>query len=709
VLQLFSPSFDAAIAQTMVSLTSGACLVLAEPRAVLPGPDLASLLQAEAITMVAMPPSALAALPEDSYPALQTLVVGGEACPADLAWRWASSRRLINAYGPTEMTIRASAGVLRQGEAVSIGRPIERTRAYVLDGRLEPVAMGLAGELYLTGLGLARGYLGQPEATAGAFVPDRFCAQAGGRLYRTGDRVRRLPDGRLEFLGRMDRQVKVRGFRIELGEVEVALARHPAVGETVAMVREDRTGDRRLVACVVPREGEPAVAELRSFLRGLLPEYMIPSHFVFRDRLPLLPSGKVDLQSLARETGAPKAVAGTTLPRNPWEAALAEVFAEVLGLPQVGVQDDFFELGGHSLLAVGLKARIEKRFGRQMPLALLFEGPTVEQLAVRLFNPSRYAAWSPLVAMQPEGAKTPFFCVHPLGGGVVGYYRYLMRRLGPDRAFYGLQARGLEEYAGLAHPSIEEMASEYVARLRTVQPQGPYLLGGASFGGAIAFEMAQQLTQQGEEVGTLALIDAQVKPLVTEGETPEGEEPPPLNADEFAYDMARSLAALAEKQLRLTYKELQGLPEERFLTVLLERLREAGLVDEGIDVPWLRRYRESLSARIAAGSRYRARPYPGRIDLFRTTRSAPGEPPAESPGAAADPTLGWSGIALGGVEVHWISATHQTMLLEPAVMDVAALLKECFRPVDKKVEARGGPIVKKPVEAERQEQRSRRR
>ncbi|HSS49714.1 MAG TPA: amino acid adenylation domain-containing protein, partial [Thermoanaerobaculia bacterium] len=306
VLQFSSPSFDASVSEIVVTLAAGACLCLAGRQAMMPGPDLASLLDGSGITVVTLPPSALAALPEEPHPALRTLVVAGEACPPDLAWRWARSLRVVNAYGPTEMTVCASAGVVREGEALSIGRAIDDTRLHVLDPRMNPVPIGVAGELYLTGPGLARGYHGRPEATAEAFVPDPFTAESGGRLYRTGDRVRRLPDGRTEFLGRADRQVKLRGFRIELGEIEAALARHPAVAEAAAVVREERTGDRRLEACAVPRipaTADLSPAELRTFLRGLLPEYMVPSRIVVRERLPLLPNGKVDLRSLAREPG----------------------------------------------------------------------------------------------------------------------------------------------------------------------------------------------------------------------------------------------------------------------------------------------------------------------------------------------------------------------------------------------------------------------
>jgi thioesterase domain-containing protein/acyl carrier protein len=537
---------------------------------------------------------------------------------------------------------------------------------------MNPVPIGVAGDLYLTGPGLARGYHGRPEATAEAFVPDPFTAQAGERLYRTGDRARRLRDGRIEFLGRFDRQVKLRGFRIELGEIEAALARHPTVSEAAAIVREEGTGDRRLVAYVVPREGNASPAELRASLRDLLPEYMVPSRFVLLERLPLLPSGKVDLRSLALGKGLSGGAEDTrgVAPRNPWEAALAEVFAEVLGLESVGVEDDFFDLGGHSLLAVGLAAKIEKRFGRKLPLAALFEGATVEQVAIRLFDPARFDAWSPLVAMQPEGSKPPFFCVHPIGGGVTGYYRHLMRHLGPDQPFYGLQARGLEENAGLRHPWIEEMASEYIEALRSVQPHGPYLLGGASYGGWIAFEMAQQLKSQGEQIALLALIDAAApKFLETHGEKDDEDEATPDPALQ-SHGMAHAMAVIAGKELRLSLEELQDLPLEELLALVLERMREAGLTDGEVDVSWVLRYRQSYNDRIRAGARYRARPYDGRIDLFRTTGSEAVEPPAE----VENPTFGWDAVAPAGVVVHWFAGTHQAMLLEPYVIALAEAL-----------------------------------
>jgi thioesterase domain-containing protein/acyl carrier protein len=536
---------------------------------------------------------------------------------------------------------------------------------------MSPVPVGVAGELYLTGPGLALGYHGRPEATAGAFVPDPFAAQPGGRLYRTGDRVRLLQDGRIEFLGRVDRQVKLRGFRIELGEIEAALARHPSVNEAAAVVREDRPDDNRLVAFVVPREGsEPAPAELRSFLRNLLPEHMVPSRFIVLERMPLLPGGKVDFRSLALDESRPaEAMEPSGVPpRNPWEAALAEIFSDVLGVESVGVTDDFFSLGGHSLLAVGLAARIEKRFGRKLPLSVLFEGSTVERLAVRLFETS-HQPWSPLVAMQPEGSKPPLFCVHAIGGGVTGYYRHLVRHLGPDQPFYGLQARGLEEQAGLQHPTIEEMAAEYIDALRSVQPHGPYLLGGASFGGMIAFEMAQQLTGQGESIALLALLDAEPPRAFEEGSQADEEEEPEPDVALQSYHMAKAMALIAGKELRLTLEELQVLPPEEALALVLERAREAGLADETIDLPWLLRYRQSFNARIRSGDRYRARPYPGRLSLFLTTGSDAAEPPA-----GVDRSLGWRALAPEGVEAHWVPGSHDGMLLEPHVVHLAEAL-----------------------------------
>ncbi|MEU7133061.1 amino acid adenylation domain-containing protein [Streptomyces sp. NPDC046261] len=352
VLLFASPSFDAAVWELCMALLTGSCAVLADKDRLLPGPSLAAVIAEHGVTHLTLPPSALPVMPEGSLPPGSTLVVAGEATAPDLVRTWSEGRRMVNAYGPTESTVCASMSAPLSGAVVApIGRPITGTRLYVLDAHLQPVPVGVPGELYLAGAGLARGYLGRPGLSAGSFVADPF-GEPGARMYRTGDLARWRPDGDLEYLGRADHQVKVRGFRIEPGEVESALAAHPEVAQALVMVREDRPAARRLVAYVV---GTADAAVLRPFLAASLPDYMVPAAFVTLDALPLTANGKVDRKAL------PMPVLGVgdggSEPATAREALLCELLAAVLEVGRVGADDSFFDLGGDSILAIRLVSR----------------------------------------------------------------------------------------------------------------------------------------------------------------------------------------------------------------------------------------------------------------------------------------------------------------------------------------------------------------
>jgi amino acid adenylation domain-containing protein/non-ribosomal peptide synthase protein (TIGR01720 family) len=480
------------------------------------------LLAREGVTVLNQTPSAFYQLMQADQDnptlgqslALRTVIFGGEALDPTHLVDWYRRHpdhapTLVNMYGITETTVHVTHVALDRDSATAeatsiIGTNIPDLRTYVLDAGLQLVPVGVVGELYVAGAGLARGYLGRPGVTAERFVADLF-GRLGGRMYRTGDLVRRRPDGELEFVGRVDDQVKIRGFRIELGEIEAALAAYPAVAQAAVVARRDRSDVKRLAAYVVPAMNSVVSVDLlRKFLRERLPEYMMPATVVVVEKLPLTVNGKLDRDALpAPEFGS----AGTgRAPRTLQEQLLAELFAEVLDVTKVGVDDDFFDLGGHSLSATRLVARIRATFGVELELRTLFEAPTVGGLAARLDMDDPGDAFEVILPLRTQGRGVPLFCLHP-GGGVSWSYCGLIKYLGPDRPVYGVQARSLARPEPLP-TSIEQMAADYADQICKVQPAGPYCLLGWSVGGIVAHAVATELQQRGEQVALLALLDS---------------------------------------------------------------------------------------------------------------------------------------------------------------------------------------------------------
>ncbi len=649
VLQFASFGFDASVSEIFVTLLSGAALYL-PPQRVIDGLELTSLLREAAISAVTLPPSLLAVLPSDNLPALRTVVTAGEACPPAVAERWATGRRLVNGYGPTETTVCATMALLAApaGRA-PIGRPIEQVQTYVLDRWGRPTPAGVPGELYIGGVGVARGYLGRPDLTAERFVPDPFGATPGARRYRTGDRVRLLASGELEFLDRIDQQVKLRGFRVELGEIEAALLRHPAVRAAAVTIREDSPGNSRLVAYLVPAGTEPADGtELRAFLAEQLPAYMLPTAFVALERLPLTPNGKLDRRALPapeqRHTGAQSSAGDDEI-----EQQLVRLWEELFATSPISASDNFFELGGHSLLALQMQARIQQSFGTALPVAALLEAPTIAQLAGRLREATAHEAWPTLITIRAEGSLRPLFLVSPGAGNVLSY-QALVEHLDAEQPVYVLQAPSIR-WEQEPYPSIEAMAAHYIATIRASWPEGPYSIGGWSFGGLIAYEMAQQLAAQDAGADLLVLLDTQV-PEALAGFDAE------LLFTFYAEQL--DVAIDRERLLQLSY------PEQ--LDYFFGLVQAAEVLPPELDLATARRILNITRVNATLSERYALRPYSGPVVFFRARKRDEHGPKSESLPA-------WKALCGAGLQVYEIGGTHQTFLTEPYVKTLAKRLE----------------------------------
>ncbi|NPC46572.1 non-ribosomal peptide synthase/polyketide synthase, partial [Corallococcus exiguus] len=654
-----SLNFDLSVFELFAPLSSGGAVVVARNAL-----HLAELSTAGHVTLVNTVPSAMAQLLRLGAvpPSVRVINLAGEALPETLAkqvYAVPTVGKLFNLYGPSEDTTYSTASLVGRDEVPLIGRPLPATRAYVLDASLQPVPVGVAGELYLAGEGQARGYLLRPELTAERFVPEPY-GPPGGRMYRTGDRVRYRLDGRLEYLGRIDFQVKVRGFRIELGEIEAALRRAPGLKDAV-VVAKGEAADKRLVAYVTPKADTSLEVEaLKAHLRQGLPEYMVPATFVVMDALPLNSNGKVDRKALPEPDAHAIEARDFVAPRDALEMQLARIWEDVLGVRSVGVRSSFFELGGHSLLAVRMLASIRERLGLNLPLSVLFQQPTVEQLAQVLRDDSR--AWTPLVPLERgESGQRPLFLVHPGGGNVLAYSE-LARRLGPSLPVFGLQSRGLDGRPVVE--SIEEMATLYIEAIRTVQPQGPYQLGGWSLGGVIAYEMARRLREAGEAVDLLALIDAHVPGITSPSET----EPHFSSEARVRIAFAQTTATAFGQELAVSAEALAQGDDDAMLDHLLQEGVRANILDTHSGAAQLRALFRVFQANLFAQEKYVPRPYDGTALLLSASEAAAGLPRHR----------GWEPLVRGGLEVHDIPGSHHELLqdthLEPIVERLRLIL-----------------------------------
>jgi amino acid adenylation domain-containing protein len=655
LLAVTTLSFDIAGLELLLPLMTGSRIVLASQTEASDPMALRDLLQRTQPVLMQATPSTWRMLIDAGWNGSKSLkiLVGGEKVTREVADALLDrGAEVWNVYGPTETTIWSTICRLeKDGQPVTIGRPLANTSLFVLDANRRLLPQGISGELYIGGDGVALGYLNRPELTAERFVPNPF---GTGRLYRTGDIVRYQPDGRLEILGRNDAQVKVRGFRIELGDVEEALAACPQVRAAAVVVRTAASGESVLAGYFVPDpSAQTNVSEIRSQLAKRLPEYMVPTFLVPMKALPLTLNGKIDRKALpvpdveVAPDAAPEPV------KDRLEATLIGIWEAVLGVRPIGRTQNFFDLGGHSVLAAKAFARMERTLGTALPLATLFQAPTVEKLAQVIRNSNWKPLWSSLVAIRPEGTKPPFFFVHPIGGNVLTFVGFC-GHFGPDRPIYGLQARGLDGEEA-PHTLITEMAQDYIRGMRSVQPEGPYFIGGFSAGGVVAFEMAHQLRAAGQHVAVLALLDTDVSGM----QTAEG----PIEV------RLRRWVRIVKMNLR--YASKMRLPEflsrkssnfrmrrKVFFCAIRERL--------GLEVQPAKLSAEE--AFLLAIRRYSPKPYPGSATLFRSGDGS------DDP----EPKMGWERLIEGHLDIQQVSGDHDTILQEPHIRMLARLLEDCL-------------------------------
>jgi len=597
---------------------------------------------------------------------LQAVLIGGEAIDQG-TWdilRQSSKTTFYNVYGPTECTVNVTVcPIVPVLEKPTIGRSLADTEIYILDANLQPVPLGVKGELYLGGIRVARGYLNRPELTAQKFIVNPFSNEPEARLYKTGDLARYLADGNIEYLGRIDNQVKVRGFRIELGEIANCILQHQQVKEVFMITKEDFSGNQNLVAYVVGKD--LTTQELRLFLHSQLPDYMIPNTFVFLDALPLTPNGKIDQRALPTADWSRDEQEITFVqPRDEWELKLAAIWEQVLKIDGVGIYDNFFELGGHSMLALQLFAQIQAKFQRDLSINTLFSAPTVEQLASILKQQeNNNSSESNIVPIQSHGDKPPFFFVHGGAGGLLQFQK-LAQHIGTDQPFYGLEAIGMDGKQAIP-TTVEEMATQYVQELRSFKPEGPYRLGGLCFGGKVALEMAQQLQAAGQEVSLLILFNTMATGAMRRS---------PIGQRFFGH-----LVNLARKGPKFAIEKTKGKIawiEHKLRRELNKKKLKAALQSaqaSGQSLSHKQRHLPVAEAHSKANKMYVPQTYAGKLTLIQTQ----GDLKAPE-GYEIEPQWGWGKIAKGGLEIHVVPGRHHAVLTDENIAAQAEILRACL-------------------------------
>ena len=680
ILQFAALSFDVAAEELYPTWLSGATVIL-RPESILTSFEVFEQFVVEnKITILNLPAafwqewvselerSTAAKVPER----VRLVVTGSEKVSGEKLNRWLElvpdRVRWLNAYGPTEATITSTIFDPQKsstpiGAAVSIGRPIDNLQVYLLDEQMQPVPIGVGGELHLGGVGLARGYLNRDDLTAGKFVQSPFSTSTADRLYKTGDLARYLPDGNIEFLGRADHQVKIRGFRIELGEIEAVLEAQDGITECVVDVRQDGGGNGRLVGYIVTNEQAIDEELVRLNLKEQLPDYMVPTDYMHMDSLPLTPSGKINRRALPTPDFSAHTSTEIVPPRTELEKQLVDIWQDLLNVNPIGITDNYFELGGQSLLAMRLFAQIKDVTGQKLPLATLFESPTIEELAVAIdheikgIQPERklsnnYKPW--VIPIQPKGNKTPFF---HMGGSALLYN--LAKYLGEDQPMFGV----LEQDLDGEHPlyvTVEDIVPHCIEGIRSVQPEGPYIIGGLCFGAVVSIEVARALRAQGEEVALVVMIDSyapdaiQAPTSVTVNGEPIEESHTPI----YKRSPDVIVRKIRKKAWRKSWKHIHN-----FYTKI------------GRPMPY--RFRDIEEANTIANDAYKANEYDGDAILFQVAEREEGLIYDEN-------MMGWGKYIHGKTELYQVAGGHLSVYDEPHVKGLGTQIRTCIEQLNLK-------------------------
>jgi len=671
ILAVSALNFDLSVYDIFGVLAAGATIVIPSSEVAKDPAHWVELMAKHQVTLWNTVPALMQMLVEylfqhsdlSSFP-LRLALLSGDWIPLNLPEQvktfW-SQAQVISLGGATEASIWSVyypiTTVEPEWKSIPYGKPLTNQSLHVLNERMEPCPNWVPGQLYIGGIGIAQGYWRNQEKTNASFI---IYPHTGERLYKTGDLARYLSDGNTEFLGREDFQVKISGYRIELGEIEISLQKHTAVKETVVTAVGELQNKQLVAYVVLHSEATTTIDELRDHLQQYLPEYMVPPYYIFLEALPLTANGKIDRKRLPTpELKLAPTTKNYVPPRNSQELQLVKMWEDILGVKSVGVCSNFFELGGHSLLAVRLMNRIEQELGQSLPLSTLFQSSTVEQLAGILTKEQVVYNHSPLVPIQPKGSQLPIFCVHPAGGTVFCYLE-LAQLLGKEQPFYGLQCLGQVE-GEEPLTSVEDMAAVYQKALREVQPKGPYILMGWSFGGMVALEIANNLLTEGEQVAFLGLIDTYT--------------PSQLPDEEQLSENVEVVLELFGGNLSLPWEELRELSQEEQVTLIWQQARQANLVYPDFEATQLERLLHIMKLNHKAMRNYSLPTYPGVITLFRAEA---GSVAVSQEVVGVDTTLGWKEVAIAGVEINTVPGYHEYMVHQPNVAILANQLQSCI-------------------------------